>query len=186
MKKTVTKLFVFALFAINFGSLYIGTKDYAFTALEGRTSNIAVAQIPETKPDSRVEALERVFEKNNSPLAPYAKDYVKCADKYGVDWRLLPAISGLESSFGQHMIQGSHNGYGWGGGHIYFSSWEEGIDHINKTLASRYYGRGAKDVWTIGPIYAESPTWAVRVDRFMSQIDNELLEVEFEKAPLTI
>lgn len=128
--------------------------------------------------DSRVKALTNVFNKYKSPLAPYAKAYVAAADKHGVDWRLLPAISGLESSFGKHYIEGTHNVYGWGSGRIYFDSWEHGIDHINKTLKANYMEKwGAKDVWEIGPIYAESPTWAVRVDKFMREINTEYIAV---------
>jgi hypothetical protein len=124
--------------------------------------------------DTRVKALENVFEKYNSPLAKEALNYVKYADSYGVDWKLLPAISGLESSFGIHLMPGSHNAYGWGGGHIYFASWEEGINTINQALRKNYMDKwGATDVWSIGPIYAESPTWAIRVNIFMREIEEE-------------
>lgn len=128
--------------------------------------------------DSRVEALQNVLNKYNSPLAPYARDYVTMADKHGVDWKLLPAISGLESSFGKHFMPNSYNVYGWGGGHIYFDSWEDGIDTINKTLRANYMDKwGATDVWSIGPIYAESPTWAVRVNSFMEKINDEYVAI---------
>ena len=134
--------------------------------------------------DMRVKALENVFKKHNSPLATEAVNYVKYADLYGVDWKLLPAISGLESSFGLRLMPGSYNAYGWGGGHIYFDSWEDGIKTINKSLRERYMDRGAIDVWSIGPIYAESPTWAVRVNRFMSEINAEYLKLTtFTLAP---
>lgn len=133
--------------------------------------------------DSRVQALENVLEKHNSPLKPYAKAYVQAADKHGVDWKLLPSIAGLESSFGKHYIEGTHNVYGWGSGRIYFDSWEDGIDHINKTLKANYMEKwGAKDVWEIGPIYAESPTWAVRVNSFMNQINSEYLAISAKEA----
>ncbi len=123
--------------------------------------------------DKRVAALRNVFARHNSPLVEYAGLYVKYADENGVDWRLLPAISGLESSFGIYLIQGTHNGYGWGGGTIYFDSWEDGIATIDKALRQNYIDRGATDVWSIGPIYAESPTWSVRVNSFMNEIDEE-------------
>lgn len=133
--------------------------------------------------DSRVKALENVLDKYNSPLKPYAKAYVEAADKHGVDWKLLPSIAGLESSFGKHYIEGTHNVYGWGSGTIYFDSWEDGIEHINKTLKANYMEKwGAKDVWEIGPIYAESPTWAVRVNKFMNQIDAEYLAISAKTA----
>jgi hypothetical protein len=127
--------------------------------------------------DTRARALRNVFTKHNSPLADEAQNYVRYADLYGVDWKLLPAISGLESSFGIYLIQGSYNAYGWGGGRIYFESWEDGIRTINKALRQNYINRGAADVWSIGPIYAESPTWSVRVNVLMNEINEEFLRL---------
>ncbi|HVZ67539.1 MAG TPA: hypothetical protein VG917_04720 [Patescibacteria group bacterium] len=123
--------------------------------------------------DVRTKALENVFKRHNSPLAGQAYAYVKYADEYGVDWKLLPAISGVESSFGIALMPGSYNAYGWGGGHIYFNSWEDGIRSIDEALGENYYAKGATDVWKIGPIYAESPTWSVRVNGYMNEIDEE-------------
>ncbi len=135
--------------------------------------------------DYRVEALTNILNKYNSPLTPYAKSYIKAADKHGVDWRLLPSIAGLESSFGKRYIEGTYNAYGWGSGRIYFDSWEDGINQINSKLKTNYMDKwGAKDVWEIGPIYAESPTWAVRVNSFMNQINTEYLALS-AKAYLT-
>jgi hypothetical protein len=132
--------------------------------------------------DTRVVALQNIFKKYNSPLVPEAEYYVKYADKYDIDWRLLPAIAGLESGFARAHIEGSHNAYGWGRGRIYYTSWEEGIDTISKALAERYYARGADTVEKIGPIYAESPTWAVRVNNYIYQIESEYVKLNAESA----
>lgn len=163
------------------------TKTFAADKVSHASANLAqitpVATNPATN-DMRVKALENVFKKHGSPLAEEAASYVKYADLYGVDWKLLPSISGLESSFGLRLMPGSHNAYGWGGGHIYFDSWEDGIKTINKALKEKYMSRGAVDVWSIGPIYAESPTWAVRVNRFMNEINQEYLKLStFSLAP---
>ncbi len=127
--------------------------------------------------DTRVRALRNVLTRHNSPLVDQAGFYVKYANLYGVDWKLLPAISGLESSFGVYLMPESFNAYGWGGGHIYFESWEDGIHTINKALRENYMNRGATDVWSIGPIYAESPTWSVRVNSIMNEINEEFLHL---------
>lgn len=136
--------------------------------------------------DIRVAALKRVFEKYDSPLVQVADSYVELADKNGIDWKLLPAISGLESSFGKRLMPNSYNAYGWGGGYIYFESWEDGIDTITKALSEKYYGRGADNVWKIGPIYAESPTWAVRVNSFMKSIEKEYVSLLRDEVTITI
>src|ERR1700694_4821648 len=49
--------------------------------------------------DKRVEILKQFFSKKDSPLANYSKFFIETADKYGLDWTLMPAISGMESSF---------------------------------------------------------------------------------------
>jgi len=188
MKKTFSKIVLTAIFAQHIASIFIGANSFEVYAASKtpKTSNaIAISTLGRVK-DSRVMALEKVFAKYNSPLVPLAQTYVDTADKYGIDWKLLPAISGLESSFGVYLMPNSHNAYGWGGGYIYFNSWEEGIDKINATLKSNYYGRGANTVWTIGPIYAESPTWAVRVNSFMEQIAFQYSQIESKKVALTI
>ena len=63
--------------------------------------------------DYRVVSLKRFFEKYDSPLADYAEKFVKEADKYNLDWRLVPAISGVESTFGKRIPYGSFNAYGF-------------------------------------------------------------------------
>lgn len=127
--------------------------------------------------DTRTKAVRNIFKRYNSPLVDQAWVFVKYADEFGVDWKLLPAISGLESTFGLHLMPGSYNAYGWGGGRIYFDSWEEGIRIINQALRQNYIDRGADTVWLIGPIYAESPTWSVRVNYFMNEINEEYLKL---------
>lgn len=128
--------------------------------------------------DSRVVAIQKIFKKYNSPLGPYAPFYVEYADKYNIDWKLLPAISGLESYFGTMLIPGTYNAYGWGGGYIYFKSWEDGIAAVTKSLREDYMNKwGAKTVWDIGPIYAEAPHWSTRVSAFMDEISNEYVQL---------
>jgi len=148
--------------------------------IRSSSAELTPTQAPVKKAeDIRVTALESIFTKYNSPLFPYAKAYVEFADKYGVDWKLLPSIAGLESSFGKHLLPGSYNGYGWGGGTIYFKSWENGIETINKALKENYMIKWkALDVWSIGPIYAKSPTWAVRVNKFMQEINAEYVTMD--------
>ena len=126
--------------------------------------------------DNRVKILREFLESYNSPLAPFSQVFVENADTYNLDWRLVAAISGVESTFGQQIPQGSYNGWGWGiygNNVIYFSSWEDGIQTISKGLRERYMTqRGAANVYEIGSTYAASPTWAVRVESFMNGISN--------------
>ena len=142
----------------------------------GHSAQLAIARVSAEKNisnDARVIAVRNVLEKYGSTLAPEAENFVYYADKHGIDWRLLVSIAGLESGYGSRYVQGSYNAYGWGGGYIYFDSWEHGIDSISRSLRTRYYDRGANTVEKIGPIYAENPHWAQRIRGFMSRIDKE-------------
>jgi len=125
--------------------------------------------------DLRPTRLEQFLNKHKSPLADYSEDFVNYADKYNLDWRLVPAISGVESTFAQQLPYNSYNAWGWGiyGNNIlYFKSYDEAIKTISKSLREDYINQwGAKDVYQIGRIYASSPTWAQRVVGFMDKID---------------
>ena len=128
----------------------------------------------EKAPDSRATILKEFLGQYNSPLEPFASDFVEIADKYNLDWKLVAAISGVESTFGQQIPNESHNGWGWGiyaDNMIRFSSWKQGIQTVSEGLKTNYIDRGAKDVYEIGRFYAASPTWAQRVDYFMRKID---------------
>lgn len=133
--------------------------------------NVASSIAPQ---DDRVQILHDYLEKRNSPLAPNARTFIEQADKYKLDWRLVAAISGLESGFGKQIPTNSYNGWGWGiyGDNVkYFSSWDEAIAAISQGLRENYINKmGTDNVYSIGRIYAASPTWAVRVEHFMMDI----------------
>ncbi|MCX7928240.1 MAG: hypothetical protein N2558_00955 [Patescibacteria group bacterium] len=124
--------------------------------------------------DTRVIKLRNFLTKHNSPLAPYAEIFVKSADKHNIDWRLVPAITGVESSFGKRIPPKSYNAYGWANGKHKFESWESSIEHVTKTLREKYYEKGATTIEKIGRKYAPpSSTWSKNVRFFMNQIDQE-------------
>lgn len=122
--------------------------------------------------NNRPDILKKFLLSYHSPLAPYADDLVRAADKYGIDWRLVPAITGVESSFGRRIPPNSHNAYGWNNGDYRFSSWESSIDHVCRVLKEKYIDRGLNNPYKIAPVYAPpSATWGQKVDFFMKKID---------------
>jgi len=133
----------------------------------------------EDKVDFRVRRLKDFLSRYNSPLAPYAEDFVKSADTYNIDWRLVPAIAGVESTFGKHIPKGSYNAYGWANGNHKFTSWENSIEVVTSTLRQKYYDKGANTLSKISRRYAPpSTSWAWKVDYFMNKIDR--IPVEFD------
>ena len=124
----------------------------------------------------RVAKLEEFLASFNSPLTNKASHFVSEADRLSLDWRLVAAIAGVESTFGKHVPGGSYNGWGWGiptgaRSGIGFESWEHGITTVSEGLKKRYVDRGAITVEQIGRIYAASPRWAGNVHFFIRQID---------------
>ena len=62
------------------------------------TADAAFASIP----DGRVSKLERFFQSYGCPSPHYSADYIRAADAHQLDYRLLPAISLVESTCGLH------------------------------------------------------------------------------------
>jgi hypothetical protein len=133
----------------------------------------AVLKSVAVQPDIRVAQLETFLAKYNSPLTPYAQDFVAMADKYQIDWKLVPAITGVESTFGKQIPSYSYNAYGWNNGNFRFKSWEDSIEIVSKALREKYFDRGLNTPYKIGPVYAPpSKTWASKVSFFMQKIED--------------
>ena len=152
--------------------------QHAF-AQEKASASSASIQIPEINQkgsDSRVKILTSFLKEQDSPLAANAQDFVSYADKYNLDWRLVVAISGVESTFGKEIPPGSYNGWGWGvygDNVIRFNSWEDGIKTVSQGLRERYMNEwGGKDIYQIGAMYASSPAWAGHVESYLAKIDD--------------
>ncbi|MBI2601242.1 glucosaminidase domain-containing protein [Candidatus Daviesbacteria bacterium] len=126
------------------------------------------------KEDQRVKILADYLAKYNSPLQYHAQDFIDAADEYGIDWRLVPAIAGVESTFGR-FIPGGYNAWGWGvygTQAIYFTSWKDGIFTVSKGLKENYISKGLTDPYAMNRIYAASPAWGWKVDYFLKDIDS--------------
>ena len=140
--------------------------------MESGTS--AALPIPETETDLRIVKLQSFLRRYNSPFAAYAGEFVSNADKYGLeDWTLVPAITGVESTFGKSIPADSYNAYGWANGNFAFNNWPESIAVVTKTLKEKYIDRDLKTVDQIAAVYAPpSQTWAGKVNYFKNLIND--------------
>ena len=143
------------------------------TLAEGSASvaNTITAEVTFEK-DERAETLRAYLESKNSPLADLAETFVEVADAYDLDYRFLPAITGIESSFGKIQLENSYNPFGWGGGYVYFESFEEAIRTVGFELYERCVKLGASTPAEIGPSYCPPNylRWIFAVERFMEEI----------------
>jgi hypothetical protein len=117
----------------------------------------------------KIELFFRI-NRNNAPLADYAEKFVEVANKYDLDYRLLPAIATVESSGGKSNFR-SYNAWGWG--NKSFGSFEEGIETVGKGLKTGYIDKGRDTVDEIAPVYCppNASNWVRSVNQFMIEIE---------------
>ncbi len=152
--------------------------DYTFRSLKSNTSL--------KTSDPRALAMRRFLQDYHSPLYPYSEIFVSEADKYGLDWRLVASISGVESAFGNLIPYRTNNGWGWkggpGGNFSIFSSWKEGIEVVTSRLALGY-GTNLSP-FEIEPVYCPpcyanpAHAWANGVTRFMLELESYVNNLE--------
>lgn len=169
--KRLPKVLIALLFFL-LATIKLSGQTWAYVSTSASSATLANQNGGIEKPDERIGKLSLFLASYNSPLENYAADFISIADKYNVDWRLVPAISGVESTFGHNIPTGSYNAYGWNNGNYYFKDWPNSIDIVTKTLKEKYIDRGADTVWKIAPIYAPpSQTWGAKVNYFMDKIE---------------
>lgn len=189
MRKIIlsTSFFIFTPILILVSILYFLFLSYNYKSrhnLFAQNSNntVAFAALPSAEnvlgdsiifKDARIEIVRQFFAKYKSPLAPFASNVVEDADKYGLDFRLLPAIAMQESNLCQKIIEDSYNCWGFG---IYgkkvtrFESYPEAIDTVTRTLVNNYVAGGLNTPEEIMKKYTPSNngSWAYSVNYFMS------------------
>lgn len=158
--------------ATNFGdSRSTLISDFNFKTLNGNTG------VQTTDPRSL--AMRKFLLDYNSPMYPYADIFISEANRYGLDWRLVASISGVESAFGNLIPPRSNNGWGWrggpGGAYSIFPTWKEGIQTITRGLALGYGTNVTPfqiEVRYCPPCYANPyHAWANGVTKFMNELD---------------
>lgn len=140
------------------------------------------------KLDKKAEILAAFLAKHNSPLQYHAQDFIDAAKQYNLDWKLVPAIAGVESTFGK-FIPGGYNGWGWGvygTQAIYFDSWTDAIFTISKGLRENYLDKGLTDPYSINKVYAASPSWGSKVSYFMEDLEKFASQFEIDNKDLLI
>jgi hypothetical protein len=134
----------------------------------------------------KIIAMEKFLIDYNSPIYPYARDFVNEAAKYKLDWRLVAAISGVESGFGSVIPGKVNNAWGWRGGlngaYSEFSNWKDGISVITEGLA-RGYGTNLTpfdiEVNYCPPCFANPlHTWANGVTKYMNELNYYLTNLD--------
>jgi hypothetical protein len=143
---------------------------------EAKTKENPVFEV-EFKKVNRKEALTKFFKRYDSPLEKNVDTFIEEADKYGIDYRIIPSISCMESTCGKSLIKDSYNPFGWGiygSNAMYFNDYNEAIKTVADGLNKGYFSKGYNTVEKIAPIYTppNSYNWERGVSFFMNEISS--------------
>lgn len=122
-----------------------------------------------SRPDARIARLEKFFETYHCPAPHHTSEYLRAADEYGLDYRLLPAISIRETLCGVTARQ-ENNRWGYHPGRQSFPSIKLGIDFLAHRLTQHklYKGKSLQEkLFTFNPRTA----YPKEVERIMRQIE---------------
>jgi hypothetical protein len=188
--------FAFSWFLVSIAAIFVGIAAYNFYDL-GKAGDQELALISDTREgnsekeqgqeitavieteDARTTLLANFLERYKSPMQPYdyyAAKIVEISDRYGLDFRLLPAIAMQESNLCKVTNPGApHNCLGFGihaRGTLDFETYEAGFERAGRELKLYYIDQGLTTVELIESKYTPSSngSWANSVNQWMAEI----------------
>ena len=127
--------------------------------------------------DARVQLVTNFLKRHSSPLDPdeFGKKLVAIADKYGIDFRLLPAISMQESNLCKKIPAGTFNCLGFGitkTETLGFDNYDASFDRAGRELKKNYVDEGLTTPEQIMEKYTPSSngSWAESVNQWMAEM----------------
>lgn len=125
--------------------------------------------------DARAALVDNFFARYRSPMTGLGPDIISAADRNQIPFGLVPAIAQCEGNLGKIMPENSFNPYGYG---IYgdkvtrFTSWQDGIEAISRTLRTDYFDLGLDTPDKIMTKYTPSSngSWSFCVQKFMEEL----------------
>ena len=146
------------------------TRIVVVTGMFMVTPDIAGPLSAEIRVDPRVSRLRLFLEEKDCPIQDLAPDFIEAADRHGLDWRLLPSISFIESTGGKYCRR--NNIFGWANANKRFPSIRHGIHVVAHNLgqARQYRSKGTDGILKT---YNPRPEYAIRVKEVMERIGPE-------------
>lgn len=159
--------------SISYESNYVVNPSIITTYEQRNLNDIEKKMVDIDLNKEQVRKVEAYLASRGAPLAAHAKTFVKVADKYGLPYNLMPAISIIESSGGLYNYRPyNYAGMGGQGNAKTFSSYEEAIEYHAAFLKSGYFDKGADTPEEIEQYYCyQCPTWGEKVQGVMNSID---------------
>ncbi len=143
-------------------------------------------KIKAAESDHRIAQMHVVLAKYNSPMIGLEDVLIRTAVKYNLDWTMMAAIAGTESSFGKRMPGNCINPYGWGiygDNKLCFKSFEDSIEGVASGLAKKY---NISSIDSIARTYNTVSTagWITHTRFFMNKI--KTAEIPASALPITL
>ncbi|HTQ58449.1 MAG TPA: hypothetical protein VMI94_28500 [Bryobacteraceae bacterium] len=117
--------------------------------------------------DPRLACLRNFFGQGNCPAAKLSSTFLEAADLYGLDWRLLPSLSFVETSGGKAAPH--NNLFGWDSGRAAFSSAAACVRSVAYSLTHSTLYKG-KDIDGILKTYNQKANYGRKVKDVMRRI----------------
>lgn len=139
------------------------------------------------------QKIDTYFGDKGLPLAGHGAEMIEASEKYGLDWRLLPALAMRETGGGDKAcpvtykktkdIRYTYNVFGWGSCGIKFDSYEDAFDTLamnlsgnNPATAKYYKGKDLDGILkTYNPVHIVK-NYSPQVQAIMVAIDNTVPE----------
>jgi hypothetical protein len=118
--------------------------------------------------DLRGSILRKFLQENHCPDEPYADMFIAEADTHGLDWRLLPSISVIESGGGRTAK--GNNLFGWANGKSTFQSFGEAIHEVASSLSVARPYKGKDLLGKLSAFNSERADYAAAVLQVMRRI----------------
>lgn len=136
--------------------------------------------------EEKAAAIDAFFRNHDMPLEGKGLKMVQEAEKNGLDWRLVAAISVRESTGGRHACKKvKFNPFGWGSCKIGFKSYDQAIETIARNLggnnpntAKHYSGKTTKEILEKYNPPSIVPDYAKKVMGTMDEISEYLTQAK--------
>lgn len=178
MQKTIQKLVLSFAFMPIFA---MPTTELNIIPNVGDADNIAAQTIQDARKEKAAK-IDAYYGKHDLPLTGYGMKMVLAAEKYGIDYNLIPAIAMRESTGGKFACY--NNPFGWGSCKIKFANYDDAIEAIAKNLGgankntARYYAgtSTAKKLYYYNGTVV--PSYPGEVMKIMDKIDDMEINIE--------
>ncbi len=136
----------------------------------------------------KAEIIDNYYKTRNMPLYGYGRKMVEEAEKNDLDWRLIPAISVIETTGGRHLCKNpkaGNNPFGWGSCRIGFKSFDEAIEKIalnlggnNPKTAHHYDGKTTLEIINKYNPPSIVPDYSKKIFKVMNTLGDEIVIIE--------